>query len=344
MLFPSFDVQEVHAFRVSRLGDVEIDEDVSDSLLAAVEDEVEARPYKPVVRIEVQESMPREVRAHLLRELRSERGTDSAVLSRGDVYEVDGPLDLRAFAQIADLDLPGERYPSVRSAASPGAGPLDLRAAGRGRRPRAPPLRLLRRTPWAASSRRPPTIRPWCRSSSRSTAPAGSRPSPPPCVDALRNGKEVGRLRGAQGALRRGEQHPLDAPAHRGGRTRRLRAGGLQDARQDRARGSPGGGGPAPLRAHRHRQLQRGHGALLHGPRPAFGRPGAGRRPQRLLQRAHGLGRTAQPRRTAGCGWRRHSLAPNLLRCIEREAEHARAGQAGAHPGEDERDHGPQDR
>jgi len=110
MLFPSFDVQEVHAFRVSRLGDVEIDEDVSDSLLEAVEDEVEARPYKPVVRIEVQESMPREMRAHLLRELRSERGSDSAVLSRGDVFEVDGPLDLRAFTQIADLDLPEERY------------------------------------------------------------------------------------------------------------------------------------------------------------------------------------------------------------------------------------------
>ncbi len=109
-LFPSFDVQEIHAFRVSRLGDVEIDEDVSDSLLAAVEDEMEARPYKPVVRIEVQETMPREVRAHLLRELRSERGTDSAVLSRADVYEVDGPLDLRGFAQIADLDVPGERY------------------------------------------------------------------------------------------------------------------------------------------------------------------------------------------------------------------------------------------
>jgi polyphosphate kinase len=109
-LFPSFDVQEIHAFRVSRLGDVEIDEDVSDSLLAAVEDEVEARPYKPVVRIEVQETMPREVRAHLLRELRSERGTDSTVLSRADVYEVDGPLDLRGFAQIADLDVPGGRY------------------------------------------------------------------------------------------------------------------------------------------------------------------------------------------------------------------------------------------
>lgn len=109
-LFPAFDLAEVHAFRVSRLGDVEIDEDMSESLLASMEDEVEARPYKPVVRLEVQGSMPREVRAQLTRELRSEAGGESGVLNRGDVFEVDGPLDLRSFDEIAKLDIPGERY------------------------------------------------------------------------------------------------------------------------------------------------------------------------------------------------------------------------------------------
>ena len=39
-LFPAFRVVEVHAFRVSRAGDVDIDEDVSASLLASVQDEV----------------------------------------------------------------------------------------------------------------------------------------------------------------------------------------------------------------------------------------------------------------------------------------------------------------
>jgi polyphosphate kinase len=108
--FPSAEVQDVHAFRVSRIGDVEIDEDSSGSLLSAVADEVEERPFKPVVRIEVQASVPRDVRAHLLRELRAERGTDAAVLSRTDVYEVDGPIDLTDFADLARLDLPGGTF------------------------------------------------------------------------------------------------------------------------------------------------------------------------------------------------------------------------------------------
>jgi polyphosphate kinase len=111
-LFPAFDLAEVHAFRVSRLGDVDIDEDLADSLLASMEDEVEARPYKPVVRLEVQSTMPREVRAHLLRELRSEAAGESGVLNRGDVFEVDGPLDLRRMVEVADLDLAGERFGS----------------------------------------------------------------------------------------------------------------------------------------------------------------------------------------------------------------------------------------
>jgi polyphosphate kinase len=106
-LFPAFTVQGVHPFRVSRLGDVEIDEDMSASFLASMEDEVEARPYKPVVRIEVHPTMPRDVRAHLLRELRRERGTEGAVLTRGDIYEVTGPLDLGAVSAFTRLDVPG---------------------------------------------------------------------------------------------------------------------------------------------------------------------------------------------------------------------------------------------
>lgn len=110
-LFPAFEVLEAHLFRVSRLSDVDIDEDSSESLLAAVEDEVDSRPYKPVVRIEVQRSMPRMVRAQLLRALRSERGTESGVLGRADVFEVDGPIDLRGFGELASLPVPEGGFP-----------------------------------------------------------------------------------------------------------------------------------------------------------------------------------------------------------------------------------------
>jgi polyphosphate kinase len=112
--FPASDIQEVHPFRVSRLADVVIDES-PESFLAAVEDEVESRPYKPVVRIEVQQTMPREVRAHILRQLRAEPGTDTVMLSRADVFEVDGLIDLRGVGEIASLDLPDGRFPPPRT-------------------------------------------------------------------------------------------------------------------------------------------------------------------------------------------------------------------------------------
>ncbi|HSM61206.1 MAG TPA: polyphosphate kinase 1, partial [Longimicrobiales bacterium] len=111
-LFPAYEVLETHLFRVSRMSDVDIDENASESLLAAAEDEVDARPYKPVVRIEVQRTMPRFVRAQLLRELRSERGTESSVLSRADIFEVDGPVDLRGFSEIAALPVADELFPA----------------------------------------------------------------------------------------------------------------------------------------------------------------------------------------------------------------------------------------
>ncbi len=110
-LFPASDVEGVHALRVSRVGEVEIDDEATASLLSAVEDEVEARPYKPVVRIEVERAMPSQLLALLLRELRQERGCDPAFLGPGDVYEVDAPLDLRSLAQLTDMPLPGQAYP-----------------------------------------------------------------------------------------------------------------------------------------------------------------------------------------------------------------------------------------
>lgn len=114
-LFPAFQLQEAHVFRVSRTGDVTIDEEEAESFLEVIADEVESRRYKPVVRLEVQRSMPREVQALLLRELRAEQGTESIVLGRADVYEVDGPLDLTGFAELADLELEDCHWPPLQA-------------------------------------------------------------------------------------------------------------------------------------------------------------------------------------------------------------------------------------
>jgi polyphosphate kinase len=112
-LFPTFEVVASHAFRIFRYQGVDIDEARSTSLLRAVADEVHARPFKPVVRIEVAREMPEDVRAFLLRELRSERGTGQTALNRNDVQEVDGPLDLGDLRQLVELGSlgGGDLYP-----------------------------------------------------------------------------------------------------------------------------------------------------------------------------------------------------------------------------------------
>jgi polyphosphate kinase len=106
----SGEVENVHAFRASRAADVEIDEDSSGSLLHAVADEVEERPFKPVIRLEVAASMPGEVRSFLLKEIRAEQGVSGATITRTDVHEIDGLLDLRCAAELCKVELSGALY------------------------------------------------------------------------------------------------------------------------------------------------------------------------------------------------------------------------------------------
>ena len=44
---------------------------------------------------------------------------ESRVLSRADVYEVDGPIDLTAFAELTKLDVPGGSWPEAPAARIP---------------------------------------------------------------------------------------------------------------------------------------------------------------------------------------------------------------------------------
>jgi polyphosphate kinase len=127
-LFPSARIEKVHPFRATRLGDVEIDEDSSGSLLAAVADEVEARPYKPIIRIEVDQTMPREVRAYILKAIRDEQTTDAPTLTRSDIYEVPGLLDVSAVSELCDLEVAGGLYEpfEARQPLSPNRSIFDI--------------------------------------------------------------------------------------------------------------------------------------------------------------------------------------------------------------------------
>lgn len=110
-LFSSAEVGRAYAFRATRVGDVDIDEDSSGSLLLDIQDEVEARPYKPIIRLEVEARMPREVQAFILNSIRDDQTVDGATVDSSDVYELPGLVDLTGVADLCDLEVAEGLYP-----------------------------------------------------------------------------------------------------------------------------------------------------------------------------------------------------------------------------------------
>jgi polyphosphate kinase len=101
-LFGGMDIIEHYVFRVTRVRELEVDEDVTENLLQAMERELVKRRFEPAVRLEVERDMSPDVLRRLAREL----GVDEAA-----VYRVTGPLDLAGLTAIADLPLEDLRYP-----------------------------------------------------------------------------------------------------------------------------------------------------------------------------------------------------------------------------------------
>src|SRR5579875_3405825 len=102
-LFVGLDILEHHAFRVTRVRDLEIDEDITEDLLQALERELQRHRLEPAVRLEVEESISSDVLERLVTELR---------IDRRAVYRVPGPLDLSGLSAIADLDHSDLKYPA----------------------------------------------------------------------------------------------------------------------------------------------------------------------------------------------------------------------------------------
>jgi polyphosphate kinase len=106
LVYPDGEVDAVHAFRVTRGGELTIDEDGIEDLIDAVDDAARRRADNPAVRVEVESDMPEFVRDMLLTNLRREDPSGSMNLDSSDVHEVEGMLDLRC---LDNLDLPRAR-------------------------------------------------------------------------------------------------------------------------------------------------------------------------------------------------------------------------------------------
>ncbi len=101
-LFAGMEVLEVHAFRVTRNADLRREEEEADDLLAMISEELRERRFAPVVRLEVEATMPGPLRRYLMEKLD---------IGEADLY----PTPLLSFADFAEFaDLPREalQYPS----------------------------------------------------------------------------------------------------------------------------------------------------------------------------------------------------------------------------------------
>ena len=115
-LFPGMEVQEHHAFRVTRNADLSDALDEADDLLSAVEYELRRRRFGRATRLEVGASMTDEVLDLLIGEFD---------LDPSAVYVAQTPLDPTSFNEIADIERPALRWPEWKGVVDPRLQPDD---------------------------------------------------------------------------------------------------------------------------------------------------------------------------------------------------------------------------
>ncbi|WP_221792998.1 polyphosphate kinase 1 [Oceanobacter mangrovi] len=101
-LFPGMEVKGCYQFRVTRNADLEIDEDGTNDLASALEDELHSRNFGEEMRLEVADNCPMELVQFLLRKFS---------LEENDLYMVNGPVNLgRMMEVIGQINRPDLKY------------------------------------------------------------------------------------------------------------------------------------------------------------------------------------------------------------------------------------------
>jgi polyphosphate kinase len=103
-LFSGMKVEGAWQFRVTRNSDLFVDDEEVDNLLRAVEGELAQRRYGAAVRLETSLDCPEDIADFLLRHF---------ALSKDDLYQVNGPVNLNRLMAIYDLvERPDLKYPA----------------------------------------------------------------------------------------------------------------------------------------------------------------------------------------------------------------------------------------
>ena len=111
LLHPNAHVESAHLCRVTRRGELALDEEGAESLLEAVALATERRPYNAAVRVEIERSTPTFVSELVLENLRREVTAQDTAAVVDEVQIIDGMLDLRCLPELplparAELEYP----------------------------------------------------------------------------------------------------------------------------------------------------------------------------------------------------------------------------------------------
>ncbi|MBI1303627.1 MAG: polyphosphate kinase 1 [Phycisphaera sp.] len=101
-LFPGMEIAEVLPFRVTRNAETERDNEDAEDLLEQIQQQLRERRFARVVRLEIGARPSERIMRFLEDELQ---------LGEDDIYETDGTLDWGTLGEIADLDMPEQRWP-----------------------------------------------------------------------------------------------------------------------------------------------------------------------------------------------------------------------------------------
>ena len=110
LVYPGRVITAAHAFRLTRSGDLQLDETTTANFLQAIEEELIRRHQQPVLRIEFEAGTPGALQDLLQRELRFEESERESTLSPADVYVSDGIVDLGGLRDLSPL-VPLADYP-----------------------------------------------------------------------------------------------------------------------------------------------------------------------------------------------------------------------------------------
>ncbi|KRG41317.1 polyphosphate kinase [Stenotrophomonas panacihumi] len=102
-LFPGMEVKGAYQFRVTRNSELVVDEEEVENLALALRDELVDRGYRPAVRLEIADDMPKPIVRTLLQNFG---------LPDNAVYRIAGPVNLSRVVQVYDLvQRPELKYP-----------------------------------------------------------------------------------------------------------------------------------------------------------------------------------------------------------------------------------------